>query len=38
MTGVGARIEAILRARFRPDRLEIRDDSAAHAGHAGAAS
>jgi BolA protein len=33
-----ARIEAILRARFRPARLEIRDDSAAHAGHAGAAS
>jgi len=38
VTGVGARIEAILRTRFRPDRLEIRDDSAAHAGHAGAAS
>lgn len=37
MTDV-ARIEAILRARFRPARLEIRDDSAAHAGHAGAAS
>lgn len=38
MNDVGARIEAILRGRFRPARLEIRDDSAAHAGHAGAAS
>ena len=38
MTDVRARIEAILRGRFRPARLEIRDDSAAHAGHAGAAS
>ena len=38
MTDVRARIEAILRGRFHPERLEIRDDSAAHAGHAGAAS
>lgn len=38
MSDVRARIEAILRGRFRPARLEIRDDSAAHAGHAGAAS
>jgi BolA protein len=32
------RIETILRDRFDPERLEIRDDSARHAGHAGAAS
>jgi BolA protein len=38
VSDVRARIEAILRGRFRPARLEIRDDSAAHAGHAGAAS
>jgi BolA family transcriptional regulator, general stress-responsive regulator len=38
VSDVRARIEAILRARFRPARLEIRDDSAAHAGHAGAAA
>ena len=38
MTDVGARIQAILSARFRPARLEIQDDSAAHVGHAGAAS
>ena len=38
MTDVRERIEAILRGRFQPARLEIRDDSAAHAGHAGAAS
>ena len=38
MTGVRARIGAILRGRFHPTRLEIRDDSERHAGHAGAAS
>jgi len=38
VTDVRKRIEAILRGRFQPARLEIRDDSAAHAGHAGAAS
>ena len=32
------RIESILRGRFAPERLEIRDDSARHAGHAGAAA
>ena len=32
------RLETILRERFRPVHLEIRDDSARHAGHAGAAS
>ena len=37
MADVRARIEAILRGRFRPQRLEIRDDSARHAGHPGAA-
>lgn len=36
MTGVRARIEAILLDRLHPTRLEIRDDSAQHAGHAGA--
>ena len=35
-TGTAARIRALLEARFAPQRLEIRDDSAAHAGHAGA--
>jgi BolA family transcriptional regulator, general stress-responsive regulator len=33
-----ARIESILRERFAPERLDIRDDSARHAGHAGAAA
>ena len=32
------RIETILRRRFAPLHLEIRDDSARHAGHAGAAA
>ena len=32
------RLETILRDRFRPAHLEIRDDSARHAGHAGATS
>ena len=30
------RIRALLEARFSPQALEVRDDSAAHAGHAGA--
>jgi BolA family transcriptional regulator, general stress-responsive regulator len=29
-------LEALLRQAFAPQRLVIRDDSAAHAGHAGA--
>lgn len=32
------RIRALLEAALAPTRLEIRDDSAAHAGHAGASS
>jgi len=35
---VRQRIEAILRGRFAPVHLEIHDDSARHAGHAGAAA
>ena len=31
-----ADIETRLRAAFAPTRLEVQDDSAAHAGHAGA--
>ena len=38
MPGVRERIEAILRGRFEPVRLEIHDDSARHSGHAGATS
>jgi len=30
------RIESLLRAHFAPSRMEIRDDSARHAGHDGA--
>jgi len=30
------RIEAALKARFTPDEFELSDDSANHAGHAGA--
>ena len=37
-SGTMARIEAILRERFRPQVLELRDDSARHAGHPGATS
>lgn len=33
---ISAEIEARLRAELTPLRLSIRDDSAAHAGHAGA--
>lgn len=36
MDDVRDRLEAALRRRFRPERLEITDFSAAHAGHAGA--
>jgi BolA protein len=32
---IAAEIEARLRAAFAPTRLVVRDDSAAHAGHAG---
>ena len=32
-----ARIEAVLRAQFAPAVLQVVDDSAKHAGHAGAA-
>ncbi len=34
--GTAGRIEALLRERLHPERIEVRDDSAAHAGHAGA--
>ena len=33
-----ATIKALLQAALDPSRLTVRDDSAAHAGHAGAAS
>lgn len=36
MTGVKARIEDRLTAAFAPERLEVTDDSALHASHAGA--
>jgi BolA protein len=36
MTDRASRIEAALRAAFAPSLLQIRDDSARHAGHAGA--
>jgi BolA protein len=36
--GTLRRIERMLRDRFRPLHLELRDDSPRHAGHAGAAS
>jgi BolA protein len=36
MTGTAGRIEAKLRAAFAPLRLAVIDDSARHAGHAGA--
>ena len=38
MSETAERIEAILRARFSPAHLELRDDSAKHVGHAGATS
>jgi ribonuclease/clavin/mitogillin len=37
-TTTPGRIEAILRSRFSPLELEIRDDSAKHVGHRGASS
>lgn len=36
MTKRAARIESILRDRFAPSVLQVADDSAKHAGHAGA--
>lgn len=33
-----ARVEHCLRVALQPSELQVRDDSAAHAGHAGAAS
>ncbi|HEY6451484.1 MAG TPA: BolA family protein [Steroidobacteraceae bacterium] len=33
---ISARIQALLQQRLLPSHLEVRDDSAAHAGHAGA--
>lgn len=36
MTGRAARMEEVLRAAFAPSFLAIEDDSARHAGHAGA--
>ena len=36
MSARSAAIEARLREAFAPDELEVVDDSAAHAGHAGA--
>jgi BolA family transcriptional regulator, general stress-responsive regulator len=38
MGEASGRIEAILRERLRPRHVEVRDESALHAGHAGAAS
>jgi BolA protein len=37
MDSRGGRIEAALRRAFAPESLEVVDDSARHAGHAGAA-
>lgn len=36
MNPVGEELEALLRASFAPSSLSLRDDSALHAGHAGA--
>jgi len=36
MAGVEARMREKLEAAFAPERLDITDDSARHAGHAGA--
>lgn len=36
MTNRAARIETVLRDHFRPTILQVVDDSAKHAGHAGA--
>ena len=37
MTHRADRIRTLLEARFSPTRIEVVDDSASHAGHAGAA-
>lgn len=37
MTTRAGRIEAALRAEFEPTRIAVADESAMHAGHAGAA-
>jgi BolA protein len=36
--GTSARIRALLEQRFAPLELQVRDDGAAHVGHAGAGS
>lgn len=36
MTALSEQIHALLQARFHPVHLVVEDDSAAHAGHAGA--
>ena len=36
MSTLAAELEALLRAALQPDSLTLRDDSAQHAGHAGA--
>lgn len=36
MNPVATELEALLRRAFAPQQLTLRDDSAAHAGHAGA--
>lgn len=36
MTDTAAQIEQLLRAAFSPDTLVVEDESARHAGHAGA--
>ncbi|HKY62111.1 MAG TPA: BolA family protein [bacterium] len=36
MAKTGPKIEEILRQVFKPEHLEVEDDSAKHAGHAGA--
>jgi BolA protein len=38
VTGVVEELETLLRQAFAPTRLVVRDDSASHAGHAGAAA
>lgn len=37
MSAVAGELERLLREAFSPTRIVVRDDSAAHAGHAGAA-
>jgi len=37
-TGTRERIETLLRQHFDPPHLEVRDDSASHAGHPGSTS